>query len=108
MVVSNHVNLPFRSNFSLIIFHCAGLHLPAIVRDNTSSKMNMPQLAQQQSVALLDGDQVRCLTLNDTGKHCDPGTPQQSQQQPELNSQAALHMMNALKANGRHHLASEC
>lgn len=83
-------------------FSCAGLHLPAIVRDNTAaSKMNGPQ---QQTVALLDGDQVRCCTVNDTVKpqHCDP------QQQQELNQQTAIQMMNALKANGRHHLASEC
>nr|XP_027202423.1 latrophilin Cirl-like isoform X3 [Dermatophagoides pteronyssinus] len=61
-----------------------GLHLPAIVRDNTAmvngksipngspaqSHQQQPQQQQQQTVALLDGDQVRCCTLNDH-KLCD-------------------------------------
>lgn len=101
-----------------------GLHLPAIVRDNTamngkSSSIQNGCSAQQQTVALLDGDQVRCCTLNDH-KLCDHqsemnGTNNIIQQSQQLMNQQQ--MMNVLKGqnnitnggNGNgHHLASEC
>lgn len=77
------------------------------------------QQQQQQTVALLDGDQVRCCTLNDH-KLCD-------HHQPDLNGSIAAALSNAnmnnmtqanminmaLKMNNnnnnnRQHLASEC
>ena len=103
------------------------MHLPAIVRDNTANGKVLPngvstgalngfvnhasQLPQsQQTVALLDGDQVRCCTLTDH-KLCDHPSELMHGMNGMVNggnpNVMAHHLMN-LKMNGRHHLASEC
>lgn len=101
------------------------MHLPAIVRDNTLNGKLMSNggnsySSQQQTVALLDGDTVRCCTLTDH-KLCDHGssnsgnTQSPSDHQMMMNggggtntfSSAHHHQMMKM-ANGRHHLASEC
>lgn len=70
-------------------------------------------LQQQQTVAMLDGDQVRCCTLTDH-KLCDHQQPNDLNQTIGSNT---LSMTNGIKIGNnlnsnnlkmQHHLASEC
>ena len=123
------------------------VHLPAIVRDNTASvnthnntktmftsglfggHNGTATQSQQTVVALLDGDQVRCTTLNDhkstlnyrisddqqqhmmiingNVNHHQDSISSASSISPSNNNQNQI-MATHLKMGGRHHLASEC
>lgn len=84
-----------------------GHHLPAIVRDNTANKTTII-CSSQPTMAILNGDQVICCTLNDH-QLCDhpPVSLQQSARGQQFLVANNINNLNCIQSRNCH-LSSDC